>query len=812
MAPTSLSSATSTSHTLSGDLILPPTIDPSSILDQDLFSILAASPHFFLQPPTSLHSVSLATAKSQLDVVAQDTIRTQESRNRDEREKRKRPSKDSSFTDRPTLRLKRLHLEGLSINHIFEQAKCVLDITTKELERDVAHSLQDIQSEALEPSRNGQGVDGSRGLVHFDHQSIQHTGFTDHPTSLTKQLNSEIVDNLRAFRQAGGLSLYDAADTLGKGMTHSTKGDLGETLKPTGNGQRAKEVGTSSSTGRIVCFDGQGEARHRGESNEESEDDDTNDPDKSSNGASEDSPDGSLDGGSGINDEVYTEDPHGLNDGFFSIDDFNKQTEFLEHQDTAADPFTGAASDEEEIDWDAEPKALDLSNTNKTYKKKKLVQHESDEDDGPTFGNVDLNASDDESQDEDGGDELDLDANAAYNTNDIQYRDFFEPPPQKASKRKPQPSTPKTSNKKSILAKNQNEEPIQRTIDAVRRDLFEDELSANSESENNIKPLDPSNPKSRRSTHERRQAKLAEEIRRLEAANVAKREWTLSGEARAIERPINSLLEQDLDFERTGKPLPVITAEVSESIDNLIKRRIIAKDFNEVIRRRPDNIVTGPTARRGRFELDETKAQKSLAEIYETDHLKKVDPTGFVDEVDAKLQKEYDEVTEMWNGISARLDSLTNWHYKPKPPVPSLTIVAAVSTINMEDAQPSTAVGGLGGSMLAPQEVYTPGQSKEATLAGEVVRGGVPLARQELTREEKLRRRRREKERLKKKLGNEVPEEGKNAVKSKAKKDTMAELKRAGVKVIGRRGEVTDVEGKEVKEKRAVKGASGFKL
>jgi U3 small nucleolar RNA-associated protein MPP10 len=38
---------------------------------------------------------------------------------------------------------------------------------------------------------------------------------------------------------------------------------------------------------------------------------------------------------------VFVEDPNGLNDGFFSIDEFNKQSEFLEQQDAAGDPYTG---------------------------------------------------------------------------------------------------------------------------------------------------------------------------------------------------------------------------------------------------------------------------------------------------------------------------------------------------------------------------------------------------------------------------------------------------------------------------------------
>ena len=52
---------------------------------------------------------------------------------------------------------------------------------------------------------------------------------------------------------------------------------------------------------------------------------------------------------------VLKKDKFGLNDGFFSIDDFNKQTQFLENQDARGDPNDGAASDEEDIDWEADP-------------------------------------------------------------------------------------------------------------------------------------------------------------------------------------------------------------------------------------------------------------------------------------------------------------------------------------------------------------------------------------------------------------------------------------------------------------------------
>jgi U3 small nucleolar RNA-associated protein MPP10 len=80
-----------------------------------------------------------------------------------------------------------------------------------------------------------------------------------------------------------------------------------------------------------------------------------------------------------------------------------------------------------------------------------------------------------------------------------------------------------------------------------------------------------------------------------------------------------------------------------------------------------------------------------------------------------------------------------------------------------------------------------------------------------MTREEKLRRRRREKERIKKRGDLEANKrlEGK---KAQANRETMGDLKKGGVKVIGRKGDIRDVEGNKIKAVRTFNGAGGFKL
>lgn len=511
--------------------------------------------------------------------------------------------------------------------------------------------------------------------------------------------------------------------------------------------------------------------------------------------------------------DEFVPDKHGLNDGFFSIDDFNRQSEFLEQQDARGDPDDGAASDEEDIDWEANPASLAVPTNGASDLVNGNEREESDEEHGPTFGDADLDAEDISDEGSIGSAMNDIDG--FNNTNDIMYADFFAPPARKASKKdtrlpktQPPPST-------SLAQEPDHENDIQRTISAVRRDIFEDDLSQQEASEESdpAPPSDPDAPLSRRSNHQKRQAKLAAEIRKLEAANVAKRDWTLSGEARAADRPLNSLLEQDLEFERAGKPIPVITSEVSEDIEALIKRRILSRDFDEVIRRRPGDLITGKEIRRGRFELDDSKAQQSLAEIYEAEHLQTVDPEGYMSKRDEKLKKEHEKIETLWADVSAKLDALSSWHYKPKPPQASINVVADVPTISMEDARPSAGADVGGQSMLAPQEVYRAGEGADKKREV-MLKSGVAKAREEMTREEKLRRRRREKERIRK-AGGLVEGKGKIAEskKAKEKKEVVGQLKRGGVKVIGKKGELRDVEGKAAEGRKGLAtGGGGFKL
>ncbi|EXJ82068.1 hypothetical protein A1O1_08137 [Capronia coronata CBS 617.96] len=514
--------------------------------------------------------------------------------------------------------------------------------------------------------------------------------------------------------------------------------------------------------------------------------------------------------------ETYVQDPHNLNDGFFSIDDFNKQTQFLEQMDVLGEDDN--PSDEDEIDWDADPLKMPIHKSTRQQNRPATGQGNvsdaedgSEEDDGPTFGNADLDAEDsDEEMLDDEGNNLEAALPGLDNTNDIRYQDFFAPPPKKPSKTKRMRALPKTQPTPQRRPEDdQNiDEDMERAISDVRRDLLEsDEEPSDLESGSDTDGGKPSTKNM--STHEKQRAAIAAEIRRLEAANVSKRDWTLSGEARAADRPLNSLIEEDLEFERVGKPVPVITSEVSEEIEQLIKRRILAREFDEVVRRHPDALGTANEARRGRIELDDAKPQSGLAEVYEQEHLRATDP-GYVDKRSAATKKQHEEISRLWKEVSSQLDLLSNLHFKPKRVEAEIKIVEDKPTISMEDARPVGLGVNADQSMLAPQEVYRPGE--ERTDRDLLVRkSGVSVNKEEMTREEKLRRRRREKERTKKaQAQGKAPVAGSGSgtsgtpgprkKKADQEADILTELRKGNVKVIDKKGELQDLGGKKRKQ------------
>uniref|UniRef100_A0A2P2JRF4 U3 small nucleolar ribonucleoprotein protein MPP10 n=1 Tax=Rhizophora mucronata TaxID=61149 RepID=A0A2P2JRF4_RHIMU len=227
------------------------------------------------------------------------------------------------------------------------------------------------------------------------------------------------------------------------------------------------------------------------------------------------------------------------------------------------------------------------------------------------------------------------------------------------------------------------------------------------------------------STHEKQFEKLQSEIKSMEKANLEPKVWTMRGEVTAASRPKNSALEVDLDFEHNVRPAPVISEEVTLSIEDMIKNRIVEGLFDD-IQRAPNLSSKAP---RELKELDETKSKKGLAEVYEEEYVQKIDPAAaplaFSDE-----QKK--EASMLFKKLRLKLDALSHFHFAPKPLVEDMSIQVNVPALAMEEIAPLAVSDA---AMLAPEEVFSgKGDFKEDA---------------ELTQEERKRRRAKKKRKFK---------------------------------------------------------------
>lgn len=269
---------------------------------------------------------------------------------------------------------------------------------------------------------------------------------------------------------------------------------------------------------------------------------------------------------------------------------------------------------------------------------------------------------------------------------ELSYNDFFE------SQSKPKKKKPYVPKKTAAFEEEeeemeQDDEEGSVSSEGPVRNLFDEEEEEEME-------------EGEKSTYEKQQERLEAQIEQYEEENIQGRHWTLRGEANAKARPVNSLLEEDLEFEHANKPVPVITQESTNTLEEMIKKRIIDNMFDDVERKVDPTLK--PFMPSKRVELNDEKSKKSLAELYEDDYVKQ--QTGDKsDQRDEALQKEHDDISQLFKSLCHKLDSLSNFHYTPKEAKPEMSIVANSAAISMEEVIP---VNVSDATLLAPEEVY----------------------------------------------------------------------------------------------------------
>lgn len=227
------------------------------------------------------------------------------------------------------------------------------------------------------------------------------------------------------------------------------------------------------------------------------------------------------------------------------------------------------------------------------------------------------------------------------------------------------------------------------------------------------------------STHEKELEKLRSTIEDMEKANLEEKAWTMQGEVTAARRPKNSALEVDLDFEHNVRPAPVITEEVTATLEELIQKRIIEGRFDDV--QKPASLPS--RAPRKTKELDDNKSKVTLPDIYGNEYLQK---TGLVPTALSFSDEQKKEATMLFKKLCLKLDALSHFHFTPKPVIEDMSIQANVPALAMEEIAP---VAVSDAAMLAPEEIFSgKGDVKEET---------------ELTQAERKRRRANKKRKFK---------------------------------------------------------------
>ena len=236
----------------------------------------------------------------------------------------------------------------------------------------------------------------------------------------------------------------------------------------------------------------------------------------------------------------------------------------------------------------------------------------------------------------------------------------------------------------------------------------------------------------KKSSYTQLKEKLQTRIQLLEEDNVAQKDWKLGGEVRSKSRPENSLLEEYMEHQ-SHPPAPLITNETTESLEEMIRRRVRDELWDDPVRReKPSeksyNRQTG--ARRSDREQVEGEARKGLAEVYEEEYQRRADPGAAVQRGEEKGMEE--EIKKMMKDLFSKLDALSNFRYTPSPYKHEPIVITNTPAVCVEEVLPSAMSEAM---RMAPEEIVPP--SRHA-----------PASEIERTKEDKKRSRRQKKRAL----------------------------------------------------------------
>nr|XP_002129730.1 U3 small nucleolar ribonucleoprotein protein MPP10-like [Ciona intestinalis]XP_026692874.1 U3 small nucleolar ribonucleoprotein protein MPP10-like [Ciona intestinalis] len=201
----------------------------------------------------------------------------------------------------------------------------------------------------------------------------------------------------------------------------------------------------------------------------------------------------------------------------------------------------------------------------------------------------------------------------------------------------------------------------------------------------------------KKTPHQAQQVKMKKQIKQLESRALEEKDWQMKGETTAEKRPVNSLLEEVLTFDKGERTAPEITDEQTRDVEEIIKQRIKDKSWDDVERKIKE--VKNVHEFKKKVVLDSEKSKQSLQDIYEKEYIAKT--SGAKEE--EKEDPTHVELKSLMKNLFKKLDALSNFHFHASAPTPEIQVVTNLPTIAMEEVQP---VSHTDASKLAPEEIH----------------------------------------------------------------------------------------------------------
>eukprot|EP00617_Octactis_speculum_P016723 CAMPEP_0185747964 /NCGR_PEP_ID=MMETSP1174-20130828/6613_1 /TAXON_ID=35687 /ORGANISM="Dictyocha speculum, Strain CCMP1381" /LENGTH=665 /DNA_ID=CAMNT_0028423405 /DNA_START=40 /DNA_END=2037 /DNA_ORIENTATION=+ len=325
----------------------------------------------------------------------------------------------------------------------------------------------------------------------------------------------------------------------------------------------------------------------------------------------------------------------------------------------------------------------------------------------------------------------------------MRYDDFFDAPTgplepsatsskkaKKTTKKKKKGSGPPADKEVRFMEPDEEEEMEGRDGGSDEEEEDEEETGEGMEAGSSI-------AKKKLTKHEKRQEKLQARLRDLEAANLEPRQWDLNGEVAGQGRPENSLLALDAEWERVRRPPPTAAIERTESLEEMIKKRISEEAWDDVTPKLPPKPLTSDEVVVP--EVSQEKSKIGLGEEYAQHYLSQAKGVKRDDGNDEKREA----ARALFAKVCRKLDALSNFTFAPHPKVPDAKITPAVAAISMEEATP---IGVSANDAQAPEEVYGKKHGRDGLVRAEGEMDHADRRRARQASKAKRRKARREKD------------------------------------------------------------------